>query len=1033
MGKRESQRLKLISAAQKYTRNGKVDAAIKQYKKLLSFRNDDVEVRRLLGDLLYRNKNDKEEALEHYEWIASYYEREGYTPKAIAMYKLMCKVNEDSGLYNMKLAELYVKQGLLVEAKQIYLDSAEVAKRRGQSKEALDIYKKIIDLDPHNTKLRGTLASYYLKEKNFNEAIKEYISISNILVSQGKNSEAKDVLSNCWKETQDLTVFNKLVEIYKAEGQKEQLIQLILSLGNKLDTNVSLLKELAELYFSIDKIEEAEKYYIKVAQLDPDETEIVMKLGKVYLQRGDYDKTFNLFEPVVDNALEQNRVEAASGLLRFIIASNNSYMPALKKLAHIFESTGKNNNLIAIYESMLQIYEEQQIINECKDLLKKLIDLSEDPYPYQEKLDNLEAHLNRDNEIKKEKKEKEMLDDRAREFVRFNISLADEAVEKGDIPRAVDILQSAYKSFPDDIELNEKLFDILQLDKKNIDLSLEQGKILLALYKKTGDIVNQTNLSKKLTSLAPSDNDVAELSIDEDEKTTIDLDIDLNDLEEQIYEMDSDSTNNEIQEKKVESIDAQEKSRTIVVDEREKTIKGLDQLLIELDRYLYSQDISKAEELIEKIKSVHPNSELLQERVKKLIDIKSGKSSSQSFIKEDTRVDFAKSLENNFFEIENSAGSGFIQTEESIATKDTTFSNKDMELEGEEFFIDEEQGSGIVGQAPMEIDFDTQSSKESIDEFSKKDPYVKKDNKEEGFGGLEIDINPDEDTHTNKDELAQSSAFTEISNVLFDEKRQIEDENKEIVKDIGYQESQGEEEFDLSFDYVDKNIAGESNLFDNHEKEETELMQKERTLIDNDSGNEDLFQLDTGDDIFGSLSLDLDSKITYYDLEQVVIEELEAIKYWVGELERHRTSSIEKNMLNVFEDFKKGVDEKFGEEDFETRYNLGIAYKEMGLLDEAIHEFMVSAKSKEKLFDSAGLLGICFRDKGMLEDSVSWLQKALVVENRRSDEYMAVKYELLLVYRQLKMNEQAIELIKDIMEIDSDYRDIAAIRSEYGF
>ena len=129
-------------------------------------------------------------------------------------------------------------------------------------------------------------------------------------------------------------------------------------------------------------------------------------------------------------------------------------------------------------------------------------------------------------------------------------------------------------------------------------------------------------------------------------------------------------------------------------------------------------------------------------------------------------------------------------------------------------------------------------------------------------------------------------------------------------------------------------------------------------------------------DIFKSESVFLEEE-EYYETEKVVDEELGAIKYWIDELQKQRTSTVEKNMMEIFQAFQKGVDEKIGQEDYDTRYNLGIAYKEMGLIEEAIHEFLIASKHPLKFFDAAGLLGICFRDQGMFEESINWFEKAL--------------------------------------------------------
>ncbi|HNX97915.1 MAG TPA: tetratricopeptide repeat protein, partial [Candidatus Aminicenantes bacterium] len=168
----------------------------------------------------------------------------------------------------------------------------------------------------------------------------------------------------------------------------------------------------------------------------------------------------------------------------------------------------------------------------------------------------------------------------------------------------------------------------------------------------------------------------------------------------------------------------------------------------------------------------------------------------------------------------------------------------------------------------------------------------------------------------------------------------------------------------------------------------------------------------------------------FFDLERLVPEELAAIQSWVDELEKQRTSTIEKNMMEIFREFKKGVDEKIGREDYDTRYNLGIAYKEMGLIEEAIHEFLISAKHPLKVFDSAGLLGICFRDKGMLDEAINWFEKALGTPDRKEEEYKAVKYELVLTARLKEDFPYAMKLASDILKQDPTYRNIREISDE---
>ena len=99
-------------------------------------------------------------------------------------------------------------------------------------------------------------------------------------------------------------------------------------------------------------------------------------------------------------------------------------------------------------------------------------------------------------------------------------------------------------------------------------------------------------------------------------------------------------------------------------------------------------------------------------------------------------------------------------------------------------------------------------------------------------------------------------------------------------------------------------------------------------------------------------------------------------------------------LADIFKEFKKGVDKQLGKEDYDTRYNLGIAYKEMGLIDEAIAEFQLAAKDESRLLECSSMLGICFLEKGMPKLAVKWFEKGLKAPGRSDEEYQGLRYDL---------------------------------------
>ena len=153
------------------------------------------------------------------------------------------------------------------------------------------------------------------------------------------------------------------------------------------DRKIYFLKR-ANILLQQGEIEPAIEEYKKILEFEKD-INIIMELGKIYLQQEEYDETYNLFLPIINENIANKKFDEAANFLRFIIASNNSYLPALTKLAEIFKISGKTNNLIVLYESLLYVYEEKGMKEELRKTLEELIQLSDTPSSYEEQLAKL--------------------------------------------------------------------------------------------------------------------------------------------------------------------------------------------------------------------------------------------------------------------------------------------------------------------------------------------------------------------------------------------------------------------------------------------------------------------------------------------------------------------------------------------------------------------------------------------------------------------------------------------------------------------
>jgi len=127
----------------------------------------------------------------------------------------------------------------------------------------------------------------------------------------------------------------------------------------------------------------------------------------------------------------------------------------------------------------------------------------------------------------------------------------------------------------------------------------------------------------------------------------------------------------------------------------------------------------------------------------------------------------------------------------------------------------------------------------------------------------------------------------------------------------------------------------------------------------------------------------------------------------------------------VFREFQKGVAEQLSEEDSDTHFNLGIAYREMGLVPEAIREFQVASRDPSYFVECCSMIGVCYQDQGLWSEAADWFQKALVAPDISSDARIALRYDLAVALESGGDIDQALGLFEEIEAGAAGYRDVS--------
>ena len=141
--------------------------------------------------------------------------------------------------------------------------------------------------------------------------------------------------------------------------------------------------------------------------------------------------------------------------------------------------------------------------------------------------------------------------------------------------------------------------------------------------------------------------------------------------------------------------------------------------------------------------------------------------------------------------------------------------------------------------------------------------------------------------------------------------------------------------------------------------------------------------------------------------------------------------AIDAGLAEIFEEYRVSAEAQHnGNGDYETHYNLGLAYQEMDLFEEALEEFqsaigLISADDgTPRYLQCCNLLGHCFMKKGVPDLAVKWFNKGLSAPNTSDDERQALRFDLAAAYEQAGDLAQAKNIFTEIYGINVSYRGV---------
>lgn len=228
---------KVLQAAQKYVEKKKYDKAVLEYRKLIDADPNDARTLLKIGDLQAK-QGLHADAISTYESVGRLYAQQGFALKAIAVYKQIREIiakhvpqlEERYGHIAPKLAELYQQLGLTSDALAALDEVATRLQRQQRDQEAIEVFQKIVELDPTNPLPHLRLAEAFSRVKDVEGAVFEFKTAASQLAGIGRRDDALKVLERLLHHKPDAEQARICAELYLSRGQPQDGMQALAKL-----------------------------------------------------------------------------------------------------------------------------------------------------------------------------------------------------------------------------------------------------------------------------------------------------------------------------------------------------------------------------------------------------------------------------------------------------------------------------------------------------------------------------------------------------------------------------------------------------------------------------------------------------------------------------------------------------------------------------------------------------------------------------------------------------------------------------------
>jgi tetratricopeptide (TPR) repeat protein len=387
---------KSVRAAEKYLAQGKIPSAIQEYERIVGYDAADFNALNTLGDLYSRVEN-KSDAVACFRRVAEHYREQGFTLKAVAMYKKVTRLGGSDEKIALALASLYEQQGLMVDARQQYMVAADAFARAGNTGQALEVLRRIADLDPSNTQIRLRLAESYAAEDLPDLAAEAYTEAGARLATRREFEQALAAFTKALAFTPvSHPALHGLLAAHTALGTADEAAEVLEQVVRERPGDVEARAMLARAYVEAEDAPRAEAATQELVSRDHSSFPLYFDVARLYLSQGASDDAARVLGWVAEPALAGKQEPALTELLQEVLARNPEQMDAHRLLVRACERARDDARLASALERLAEAAEATGETDEERRALTRLLQLAPAESRFAERLEEVGGPLYED-------------------------------------------------------------------------------------------------------------------------------------------------------------------------------------------------------------------------------------------------------------------------------------------------------------------------------------------------------------------------------------------------------------------------------------------------------------------------------------------------------------------------------------------------------------------------------------------------------------------------------------------------------------